>query len=264
MTSRGTPVAAIRQRPLVAAALLALAALAWWATSRRMSGMDAGPGTPLGGFGWFAVSWAVMMAAMMLPSFAPTTAAYSAMARARDPVRPLLFAAGYLLVWGVAGLAAYGLFEAGKSLVGGALAWEDAGRWVSAGVLVLAVVYQWSPLKRASLTACRGPVAALGRSWHDGRFGALRLGVRSGGWCLACSWAVMAALFALGVMSLTWMAVVAALVALEKMAPWRRAAVTATAIVLAGLAIALLLAPHDVPGLVVPSRHAAAMMGTMR
>ena len=90
------------------------------------------------------------------------------------------------------------------------------------------------------------------------------MGLRSGGWCLGCSWALMVALFALGVMSLTWMALIAGLVALEKVGPWGRAAKLATAGLLVVLAVAILAVPGDVPGFVVPgtsgSMHAMALL----
>jgi predicted metal-binding membrane protein len=79
---------------------LALAAAAWWSTVDRMAGMDGGPGTDLGTLGWFLGVWVVIMAAMMFPSLAPTTALYARMTRQRGWSRPLLFAAAYLLVWG--------------------------------------------------------------------------------------------------------------------------------------------------------------------
>ncbi len=90
-------------------------------------------------------------------------------------------------------------------------------------------------------------------SWRDGRVGALRMGLRNGAWCLGCCWALMASLFALGVMSLVWMAVVAALVALEKTLPWRRVAVGTTAALLLVLGLLLLTAPAVLPALTVPS-----------
>jgi predicted metal-binding membrane protein len=86
------------------------------------------------------------------------------------------------------------------------------------------------------------------------------MGLRNGGWCLGCSWAVMAALFALGVMSLTWMGLIAVLVALEKVRPWRRGASLATAAVLVVLAAAILVVPHEVPGFVLPGSPAPAHM----
>ena len=86
------------------------------------------------------------------------------------------------------------------------------------------------------------------------------MGLRNGGWCLGCSWALMAALFALGVMSLTWMGLIALLVALEKVGPWRRGARLATAGVLLVLAAAILAAPHALPGFVVPGSPASLHM----
>jgi predicted metal-binding membrane protein len=246
-----TPRQAVRDHPEVFAGILIVAALAWWSTVERMAGMDAAPGADLGTLGWFTSVWAVMMAAMMLPSLAPTAAVYAALAR-RQPSRVLLFAGGYLLVWSAAGVVAYGLFKLGKSLFANALAWHSGGRWLATGVLVLAALYQLTPYKRAFLLRCRSPMRFLSTTWRDSGAGAFAMGLRSGGWCLGCSWALMAALFALGVMSLTWMALIAGLVAVEKVGPWARTAKRATAGVLVVLAIAILALPHELPGFVVP------------
>ncbi len=248
---RWSPFTTMRTELGIVAALLTAAGLAWWSTADRMGGMDAGPGTALGALGWFAGVWTVMMAAMMLPSLAPTAAVYAALVR-REPSRVLLFAGGYLFVWSAAGVLAYGLFDLGKGLFANALAWHSGGRWLAAGVLVLAALYQLTPFKRAFLTRCRSPLLFLRATWRDDRSGALVMGLRSGGWCLGCSWALMAALFALGVMNLTWMALIAGLVAFEKVGPWGRAAKVASACVLVVLAVAILAMPHEVPGLVVP------------
>jgi predicted metal-binding membrane protein len=255
----GEAFAAVRGRLGVVALLVALAAVAWWSTADRMSGMNVGPGTDLGALGWFLGVWVVMMAAMMFPSLAPTVALYATMTRQRGLDRPLLFAGSYLLVWGAAGLGAYGVLHLGSSLFGSDLAWHAGGRWFAAGVLVLAALYELTPLKDACLTKCRSPIGFLLGSWRDGRRGALGMGSRHAGWCLGCCWALMAALFALGVMSLTWMALVAALIALEKTVPWGRAVTWGTAAVLLVLAIAVVAAPHDLPGLVVPSGAHNAM-----
>jgi len=258
------PLVAMRAELGIVAVLLGAAGLAWWLTAERMAGMDAGPGTDLGALGWFTGVWAVMMAAMMLPSLAPTAAVYAALVR-REPSRVVLFGDGYLLVWSAAGVVAYGLFELGESLFGHALAWHGGGRWLAAGVLVLAAAYQLTSFKRAFLTRCRSPLRFLRTTWREDRPGAFVMGLRSGGWCLGCSWALMATLFALGVMSLTWMALIAGLVALEKLGPWEGAAKLATAGFLVVLAVAILTVPHDVPGFVVPgssgSMHAMKAMG---
>lgn len=255
-SERGEPAsafAAVRGRLGLIALLLTFAALAWWSTADRMAGMDAGPGANLGALGWFLGVWVVMMAAMMLPSLAPTVALYAKMTRRRGPDRALLFTSGYLLVWGAVGLGAYGVFRLGSSMFGGELAWNGAGRWLAAGVLAVAALYELTPLKDVCLTKCRSPFGFLIGTWRDGRFGALKMGATHARWCLGCCWALMASLFALGVMRVTWMAVVAALIALEKTVPWRRAVTWGTAAVLLALAIAVLAAPHSIPGLVLPS-----------
>jgi predicted metal-binding membrane protein len=239
--------------------LLALAALAWWSTVDRMAGMDAGPGTALGTLGWFLGVWVVMMAAMMLPSLSPTVALYARLTRKHGLGRAVLFASGYLIVWGAAGLLAYGLFELGRAVLGGPLAWHSGGRWLAGGVLLLAALYEVTPLKHACLVKCRSPLGFLLGSWREGARGALEMGSLHAAWCLGCCWALMAALFALGVMSITWMALVAALIAVEKLLPWRGVATWGTAAVLLVLAIGVLAIPADVPGLVVPGGSHAAM-----
>ncbi len=258
------------QRRELVVILLVAAGLAWWLTADRMNGMDAGPGTDLGTVGWFIGVWIVMMAAMMLPSFAPTVAAYATVTRRRAAGRAIVFTFGYLLTWGLAGLAAYGVFALGKDVLGSQLAWHGGGgRWLAGGVLAVAAVYELLPVKRTCLNRCRGEVGggrdgrdaaatpAAAESWSA----AFTRGVRSGGWCLGCSWALMAALFALGVMSLGWMVLIAALVAIEKLGPWPTGARIVTAVVLAALAIGILAAPRDVPGLVVPSGQSMQGMG---
>lgn len=230
---------------------MAGAGIAWWSTAVRMQGMDGGPGTSLGSLGWFTGAWAVMMAAMMLPSLAPTVAAYAA--RVRGASRWTLFAGGYLLAWTTAGLSAYGLFELGKHLFGSDLAWHRGGRWFAVGVVVLAAGYQATSLKAACLSRCRRPPRPAG----DGLPGAAGTGLRAGASCIGCTWALMAALFALGVMGITWMVLIALLVALEKVGPWQRVGRAVTATVVLALAVGVAVAPKDVPGLVVPGSSGA-------
>jgi len=259
----GYAFAAARKRLALVALLFLLAALAWWSTADRMAGMDAGPGTDLGALGWFVGVWVVMMAAMMFPSVSPTVALYAQMTRRRGLSRPLLFASGYLLVWGVAGVAAYGLFHLGRSLFGADLGWGAGGRWFAGGVLAIAALYELTPLKDVCLDKCRSPLGFLLGTWRDGQRGAMEMGARHGAWCLGCCWALMAGLFALGVMSLAWMALVAALITFEKTLPWRRVVTWGTAAVLLILAAVLVAAPHAVPGLVVPSGHDTHTMNAM-
>jgi len=254
-----SPLTAMRTELAITGALLAAAGLAWWSTAERMAGMDAGPGTALGSVGWFTAVWATMMAAMMLPSLAPAAAVFASRVR-RERSRVLLFAGGYMLVWTVAGIGAYGLFELGKSLFADSLAWHSGGRWLAAGVLALAALYQLTPLKRGFLSRCRTSPPFADPSRQSTRPGALVMGLRNGGWCLGCTWALMAALFALGVMSLTWMGLIAVLVALEKAGPSGRGARLATAGLLVVLAAAILAVPDEVPGFVVPGSPASPHM----
>jgi predicted metal-binding membrane protein len=257
--------AAARTRLLLVAALLVLAGLAWWWTAEHMRGMDAGPGTDLGGFGWFVGVWVVMMAAMMFPAIAPTIALYSRMTRARRLLRPLLFAGSYLVVWGFAGVCAYGVYRLGRTLLGYDLAWSRGGRWAAAGVLTAAALYELTPLKDVCLQKCRTPMGFLVGSWREGARGAVELGARNAAWCLGCCWALMAALFALGVMSLAWMAFVAALITLEKTLPWRRAVLGGTTALLLALVVLVVATPDSVPALTLPgsarAHHAMRSMG---
>ena len=166
--------------------LLVIAAAAWWSTADRMAGMDAGPGTDLGALGWFLSVWVVMMAAMMLPSLAPTVALYTTMSRRRGIDRALLFTSAYVCVWGAAGLAAYGGFRLGRSLFGDDLAWRTGGRWLAAAILALAALYELTPLKDLCLSKCRSPLGFLLGTWREGRRGAVQMGARHAGWCMGC------------------------------------------------------------------------------
>jgi predicted metal-binding membrane protein len=243
---------ATRARLGLVALLFVLAALAWWLTADRMDGMDMGPGTDLGTLGWFVGVWVVMMAAMMFPSVAPTVALFSQMTKRREPLGPLAFSAGYLLTWAGVGIVAYGIFELASELLGDQLAWDSGGQWVAGGVLALAGVYELTPMKDACLGHCRSPLGFLLGHWRDGLGGAVQMGARHGAVCVGCCWALMAALFALGVMSIAAMALVAAVIALEKLLPWGRLATYGTAAILLTLAVLLLAAPDAIPGLTVP------------
>jgi predicted metal-binding membrane protein len=226
---------------------LAAAFAAWVVTIHRMRGMDEGPGTSLGGLGWYLGVWVTMTAAMMLPTALP--AARSAAGRgSRVPV--LLFAAGYLGVWTAYGLVAYGLYR----LVGAAgidqLAWDRAGSYPAGAVIVAAGVYELAPFKRESLRRCRSVLAA----------NALRGGIVHGRDCVVCSGALMAVLFVLGVMSLFWMAVAAGAILAEKVLPQGRRLVPALAVALAVLGVWVAASPGSVPGLTQPPASPAMRM----
>jgi predicted metal-binding membrane protein len=239
--------------------LLLLAAVGWLVTDERMAGMDAGPGTDPGALGFYVTAWVVMMAAMMFPSIAPMIVMYARIQegkRSKGKAPPIgataAFVAGYLLAWSAAGLAGYSIVRLGHELSPGFLSWDEAGPYVAGAVILAAAIYQLTPLKDACLSKCRSPFAFLVTAWKPGRIGALRMGIEHGGWCVGCCWALMAALFALGVMSVGWMVFIAALIALEKLLPWKAVANRGIATVLVVLGLAVALAPASVPGLTLP------------
>jgi predicted metal-binding membrane protein len=239
----------LRETGLVAV-LLALAGVSWAVTAVQMSGMDMGPWTDPGPLGFFLATWVVMLAAMMFPSAAPMVVAYARISRHRRASgrrAPLgstaLFVAGYLISWTLFGLGAYALYAAAAGLLPGFLTSDPGGRYAAAGVILGAAIYQFTPAKNVSLMKCRTPMDFILHRIRYGYLGALRLGVEHGTWCVTCCWALMAALFALGVMSVGWMAVVGAFIALEKMLPWKRLANRSVAAALAAIAIGVALAP---------------------
>jgi predicted metal-binding membrane protein len=226
--------------------LLVAAALAAWAvTIERMRGMDDGPGTDLGGVGWYLGVWVTMMAAMMLPTIVP---AARRVARRAVVGRTLLFAAGYLAVWTVFGLVAYGVYRLVGSLDVGRLAWDRDGPLAAGAVIAAAGLYELTSVKRRSLGRCR--VSAPG--------GAIRSGILHGRDCVGCSGALMAVLFVLGVMSLVWMAVVAVVIFAEKVLPRGPRLVPVVALALVVLGVWVAVSPGTVPGLTDPT---GMMMG---
>jgi predicted metal-binding membrane protein len=253
----------VRTRLGLVALLLLLAGVGWWWTAREMEGMDGGPWTDLGTFAWFIGVWVAMMAAMMFPSVAPTVALYSRMTKSRSPALPILFTSGYLLTWGAVGAFAFALAVGGGSFAGGVLEWDRAGRWVAGATLIIAAVYELTPAKEACLGKCRSPLGFLLGAWRDGPRGALGMGMKHGAWCVGCCWALMASLFALGVMSLVWMAVVAGVIAVEKLLPWRRVALYGTTALLGVLGVMLVAVPGALPGLTIPGTGSMPGMSHM-
>ncbi|MHB8233035.1 MAG: DUF2182 domain-containing protein [Solirubrobacteraceae bacterium] len=232
--------------------ILALAGACWALTVQRMRGMDMGPGTDLGALGWFSGVWVTMMAAMMLPSLAPMAVAYARGARVRQVrsiATTIVYAAGYLLPWVAFGLLAYATFDGVRSLDIEALGWSRAGQYLAGGVILAAAAYELTSAKANCLRHCRDSRLLRRR---PGLVGALWMGAEQGGFCVGCSGALMAALFALGVMSVAWMLAIASLIALEKLLPRSVLATGVTAAVLAVLAVGVLLVPDQVPWLTIP------------
>jgi predicted metal-binding membrane protein len=251
----------------VAASLLGLTLVAWTLVFDRMRGMDAGPGTDLGGLGWFLGIWVTMMSAMMLPSVAPMVLAFARVSKERARrqqaiyVPTWIFLLGYLAAWTAYGLVAYGVFRVIDALAGGALAWDRAGPYVAGGAILAAGLYQLTPIKDVCLRHCRTPLHLLMHGWREGRFGALRMGSEHGLYCIGCCWGLMIVLFSLGVMSLVWMAAVAGVIFAEKVLPWGLGLTRVLAVVFVALGLWIAFMPGSVPGLTDPDKDMGPSMG---
>lgn len=252
------------------AALVLVTGLAWWLSVERMRAMNAGPSAQLGGFGWFTVTWVLMMTAIMLPATVPilrpsTTRRSGQTSRWRQSLAPIAMVVAYLAVWTVAGALVYLALQAGRSLFDAALEWPRAGRWLCVTIIVVAAAYQLTKAKSRWLARCHAPTASAGTTIPEG----FRAGGHAGLRCLASSWALMAALFALGAMSLVWMAVVATLIAVERLAPirwWSRLGRAFSTALLVALAAALATSPKSLPGFTVPGSapsHSISRMSGM-
>jgi predicted metal-binding membrane protein len=194
----------------------------------------------------FVAIWTVMMAAMMLPAATPMLLMFAAAQTGRSgrsSVAPTwVFAAGYLVVWAVAGLAVYALVQIGSD-VASRLTPANRATWAPLALgatLVAAGVYQFTPLKHICLRHCRSPLGFVMQHWRAGRLGAFRMGLRHGTYCLGCCWALFAVLVAAGVMSLAWMLLLTLVVFAEKVLPQgeRASRVVGAAFILLGMAVA--------------------------
>ena len=237
-----------RDRAIIVGGLIIISALAWYyvmtgaGTGMSVSAMTRiaiSPGAFSGdasmpqqwtGDYWamMAAMWWVMMIAMMAPSAAPMILLYARVTRyeqksgrlAEGVVPTAAFAAGYLIAWLVFSVVAtvlqFSLERAG--LVHSMLMWS-LNSWLSAGMLFAAGLYQMTPYKQTCLRHCRSPAHFLSSHWRPGQFGAIRMGIEHGAFCIGCCWALMALLFVGGIMNLLWIAGLAVLVLVEKVAP---------------------------------------------
>jgi predicted metal-binding membrane protein len=214
--------------------------------------MPAAPGTMgLGVLGFIAL-WTTMMAAMMLPSVSPFVSLYlrrlhNEPSRGVRGLRTSALVAGYLAAWACYGLVAFALARAGQEV---AMRSPTVAAWVGAGALVTAGVYQLTPLKNFCLKHCRSPISFLLHYGSlKGRTRDFRVGLHHGAFCVGCCWGLMVVLLAVGVMSLAWMAAIAAVVLLEK--TWRYGRAFSLAIGVALIALAVFVPSHPalLPGL---------------
>jgi predicted metal-binding membrane protein len=210
-----------------------------------MGGMSAA-GWSFAGLAVFVVVWTVMMAAMMLPAAMPMILTFASAQARRErhvAVSTWTFVAGYLLVWGTAGLLVYVLVQVATELMTyvGSL---DRGIWAPLALgatLVVAGMYQFTPLKRICLRHCRSPLGFVAQHWRDGRIGALEMGIRHGLYCLGCCWALFAVLIAAGIMSIAWMLLLTLIVFAEKVLPQgpRVSAVLGAAFICLGIIVTI-------------------------
>jgi predicted metal-binding membrane protein len=247
----GTAALAARQ-PWRTVGILALALLGWLLLVWLVVDM----GHPLaqltmpGSTDWSAanllaiwVMWSVMMAAMMLPSALPMILAFVHLAaRSAEPRRGYAFVAAYLAVW-----FAFSALATAAQWAFQVMDWINpmivsTSKVLTATLLLIAGVYQFSPLKRVCLASCRTPLAFLLGEWRPGVRGAFAMGVRHGLFCLGCCWALMALLFVGGVMNLAWIAALSIAVAIEKLVPRGELIATILGVALIGVGCAKLLA----------------------
>ena len=185
--------------------------------------MSAGPWTP-GYAAVVLVMWAVMMAAMMLPSAAPMILFYDTIARARrskggSATASGIFASGYVAVWAAFSLVAVALqFGLDEAILLSPMM-QTTSTVVAGAVLIAAGLYQWTPLKHACLRRCRSPLDFVMTHWREGPSGAFIMGIQHGAFCVGCCWMLMLLLFVGGVMNVSWIATLAAFVLVEKLAP---------------------------------------------
>jgi predicted metal-binding membrane protein len=240
-------VPSLRQLTPPASLLLVAAAGAWVGVVLVARDMGSMPGTMGLGAGSFAAVWALMMAAMMLPSVAPFASLYSRTFTGAHGARLAAFASGYLIVWTLAALPAYGLARLADRLAGGHPAAATAA---AVAIFAACGAYQLTPVKERCLARCRSPLGfMLKLGAYRGRTRDLRAGLYHGTFCLACCWALMALLVAFGLMNVIAMVVLAGAVLTEK--TWARGARFSRALGIAALAlaIAVIFEPGLAPGL---------------
>ena len=215
-----------RERYLILGGLLILSALAWvfliW-QARMMSSQAMGLTMGMSALLFISI-WIVMMVAMMFPTAAPMILMFSKIYTSKRqqelPFVPTwVFVSAYLLVWSLCGVVAYPLAVGIEQLAGQSMWLMDNAARLGGVVLLLAGLYQLSPLKNICLSKCRTPLQFILSSWHDGYGGAFRMGLEHGAFCLGCCWLLFVILFPLGIMNIAVMALVTALIFAEKALP---------------------------------------------
>ena len=248
-----------RERYLILGTLLVLAAVAWgvliWQAARmnnQVMGLTMGMSAAL-----FITLWVVMMVAMMLPSAAPMilmfSAVYAGKRRQEQPFVPTwIFVSAYLLVWSLCGVLAYPLALGAEKLAAQSMWFMDNAARFGGVILVVAGLYQLSPLKRICLSKCRTPLQFILGSWREGYSGAFRMGFEHGVYCLGCCWLLFVILFPLGIMNIAVMALVTALIFAEKSFPIGQRIAQVAALALIAYGVLVIVAPGALPTMQAP------------
>ena len=209
------------QHNIILVLLLALAAAAWAVLVWQHGDATIGLRAPL-----FLASWVIMMVAMMFPTAAPMILHFHRVQAVKYKldvalVSTWVFVGAYLLVWAFAGIAAYAGVLAAETAVARAALTPAVEAQVGGAIIMIAGIYQLTPLKELCLSKCRTPIRFIMTSWRDGTAGAFRMGLLHGIYCLGCCWLLFVILFPLG-MNVGAMAAVTLIILAEKMLPWPR------------------------------------------
>lgn len=241
-----------RERNLILASLIVLAGAAWALLAWRGAEMDEmtltmGLGAPL-----FVALWIVMMVAVMFPTAAPMILMFARIhntkrERGQNFVPTWIFTSAYLLVWSATGIAAYAVAVTGDALAGQSAWVTDNAPRFGGGLLVVAGIYQLTPLKDICLSKCRTPISFILSSWKDGYGGSFRMGLEHGVFCLGCCWLLFLILFPLGMMNIIVLALITALIFAEKSLPVGRHVARAAALALVVYGAVVVFQPDALP-----------------
>lgn len=243
-----------RQRNVLLAALLALAAVCWVVVIRQIGmpqtmGRATGIALPL-----FLLAWVAMMVAMMFPTATPMIVMFATVSagrrqRAQPFVPTWVFVTAYLVVWVGFGVLAYSAAAALDALSRESPWVMDNATRLGGALLVLGGVYQLSPLKDLCLTRCRSPLSFILTSWRDGYRGAFVMGLKHGAYCLGCCWLLFAILFPLGVMNVAAMVGLTLLIFAEKSLPFGVAIARVAGLAFVAYGVVVIASAHGLPGM---------------
>ena len=243
-----------RQRNVILASLLTLAAISWVVVTRQ-AGMTSGAGPTMGmTIPLFLAAWVAMMVAMMFPTAAPMIMMFATVSagkreRGQPFVPTWIFVGSYLLVWIGFGALAYGVAVGADALSRQSMWVMDNAARLGGILLLAAGLYQISPLKNLCLTKCRSPLSFILTSWRDGHAGAVRMGLTHGAYCLGCCWLLFVILFPLGIMNIAAMVALTLLIFTEKSLPIGTLIGRLAGAALIGYGAVVIFVPQALPGM---------------